>query len=100
MDVLLGTILGGLLAVYLIYALLHWAIFKRTTKNPYVSRVLAVSVAGPLSATLQGFLGAGSGDFDTLGFTAHLLAWPLIIVLATRAGRNERLKQEAERAFE
>lgn len=87
---LVGTIIGALFGSFLIYSLIHWAIFKRFIEDRLVSHVLAAVFTYPLSAILQN-LGAGnSSAFSSEGFITYLLPWPIVIAFSIMTGKKQR----------
>jgi len=88
----IGWLIGSLIGCYVVYMILHWAIFKRLTSDQMLSRVFAALATYPASATLYGFGTADGGDFRTEGFVSYLLPSLIILALAFMTGRKERQK--------
>lgn len=92
MAYLIGSLIGGLIGSYLIYSLLHWAIFKRTTPDRLRSHVLAAITAYPVSVVLYGLSEVDISGFRFDGFINYLLPSLLILALAIKRGRDEQRK--------
>lgn len=87
MGYLVGLLIGGLIGVYLLYSLLHWAIFKRVTPDPMVGNMLAVVTAYPVGSVIYGFASAPS--FTTAGFINYLIPSGIVAALAFKRGRDK-----------
>jgi peptidoglycan/LPS O-acetylase OafA/YrhL len=88
MGGLIGWLIGSLIACYLVYSLLYWAVFKRIVSHPLVRHLLAAVATYPVSATLFGFGAANGGAFRTDGFVSYLLPSVIILALAVKRGRD------------
>ena len=103
MAVMFGYLIGAVIGCYLVYSLLHWAVFKRLISDPFVSRIVAAIATYPASAVLSGFGNADGGDFKLDGFVTYLLPSLVILAIAFKVGRGEQQKaveQEQELQFQ
>ena len=90
MGMLGGMLIGSLIASYAVYALLHWAVFKRVTSDRLVSRLAAAIVGYPVSAVAYGFGTANGGEFQFGGFVIYLLSSIIVLAYALYTGNKER----------
>lgn len=93
---LIGWLIGSLIGSFLVYSILHWAIFKRIASDRLASHVLAAIATYPASATLYGFGAADNGEFRFDGFISYLLPSLIILAFAFKTGRGERQKADEE----
>jgi hypothetical protein len=96
----IGLLIGSLIACYLVYSLLHWAVFKRVVSDRLVSHLLAAIATYPVSATLYGFGAADGGGFRTDGFVVYLLPSIIILALAAKRGRDAQRTTSEDAPFE
>lgn len=90
MAALTGWLIGSLIGCYLLYSLLHWALFKRIFADRLVSHMSAALTSYPVGATIYG-LGAGQGDaFSFDGFVSYFVPSLVILGLAFKRGRDAR----------
>lgn len=87
---LIAFLIGAVIGCYLVYSLLHWAIFKRVTSNRLRSHVFAAMATYPISAILYGFGAADGGEFRFDGLISYLLPSLIILALAFKRGRDEQ----------
>jgi hypothetical protein len=98
LGTIFGHLIGGLIAVFLVYALLHWAIFRRIISDPLSSRLSAAFTAYPCSVILQE-LGTGSseqGNFNLEGLSIYLLPTIFVVLVAFRSGKVERREAQEQ----
>lgn len=100
MAYLVGSLIGALIGVYLVYSLLHWAIFKRVTPDPTVSNLLAAVVAYVVSSTIYGFTSPVDGSFNANGFIGYLVPSLIIGALAFKRGRDKANDESLHTVFE
>lgn len=92
MAALIGFLIGGFVACFLVYSLLHWALFKRVMSDRFLSHITAAAVTYPVSAVLSGFGAADGGDFKFTGFVSYLLPSIVILIIAFKVGRDQQRK--------
>ncbi|WP_341712064.1 hypothetical protein [Erythrobacter sp.] len=94
----LGAIVGGTIAIYLLYALWEWALFKRVMNDPLAGKVASVASAYVTGSTLAGFGGADGGPYYWGAFADYLI--PALIVGALAAKRGFDMRAEASASAE
>ncbi|WP_375396465.1 hypothetical protein [uncultured Sphingomonas sp.] len=94
MGYLIGWLVGSLIACYLVYSLLHWAVFKRVIADRLFSHVAAAGATYPLGATLYGLSEANGGPFRTDAFVSYLVPSLIIFALAFKKGRDAQREAE------
>lgn len=100
MGYLVGSLIGGLIGIYLVYSLLHWAIFKRVTPDPMVSNLLAAGAAYVVGSTIYGFTSAVDGSFNANGFVGYLIPSLIVGALAFKRGRDKANDETLNTVFE
>ncbi|WP_407826759.1 hypothetical protein [Sphingomonas sp.] len=85
-----------MIGCYLVYSLLHWAIFKRVTSNRLHSHIFAAIATYPISAILYGFGAADGGEFRFDGLVSYLLPSLIILALAFKRGRDAQRKLSSD----
>jgi hypothetical protein len=103
MAYIIGQIVGGVFGVFLLYALLESAIFKRVFDDPIKGKMGSVVAAYLMGSTLAGVGGADGGPFYWGAFSDY--AAPAIIVGAYAFWQGKRLREaltkgEAQEVFE
>lgn len=92
---LIGMTVGGVLAVFLLSALLEWAIFKRVVDTAPVGIALSVGSAVVLAIILYGFGSADGGPWNPFpGGFAYVVAG--LIVLPLRLWSYRRRAEKAD----
>lgn len=76
---------------FALYALLDWAIFKRTIPDRFTGRILASIATYLASAGVYGFRDYG-GDFRFEGFAIFLIPSFIALAVAIKQGRLEQAK--------
>lgn len=97
MGAIIGLTLGGLISVYVIYRLLHWALLRRIISNTLRSRIVAALAAYPCSVVLQGYATGNleEGGFNPEGLITLIFPTLIIVWLAYVEGRSDRQAAEA-----
>lgn len=98
MPYLIGSLIGALMGVYLLYKLLHWAIFKRITPDRVLSNVLAAVAAYPVGSALYDLGNAASSLSE--GFILYLFPSLIVIALAVKRGRTKVSERKLSAVFE
>lgn len=94
----IGQVVGGTIAIFLLYALWEWAVFKRVVDDPLIGKVASVGAAYLSGSALAGFGGADGGPYYWGAFADYLI--PAIIVGALAVKRGLTMREEATAAAE
>jgi hypothetical protein len=89
----LGSVVGGLLAIYALSMVWEWALFKRINDDPVTGKLSAVGAAWLSAGTLAGFGMANGGPFLWFAFLVYLIPALLVGFLFHRRGLQ--LREEA-----
>jgi len=92
MAYLLGEIFGGMLAIFLLWSLFEWAIFKRVFDDPMKGKLTSVLVAYLAGSTIAGFGGADGGPYYWPAFIDYVI--PAVIVGCFVYFSGKRLKEK------
>lgn len=88
---LLGMVIGGVVAVYLLSLLLEWAIFKRVTDNAGIGIPASVAAASILGIIIYGFGSADGGPWNPWpGGVAYIVAGFIVAPLRIRSYHKKR----------
>ena len=93
MAYLLGSLVGGLIAIYLLAALWEWALFKRILDDPLKGKLAAVGAGWLTSSVLAGFGMADGGSYYWPAFLAYLPAAAIMAFFAYNRGQRLREQQ-------
>lgn len=92
---LLGQLAGGTFAVFLLYALWEFLLFKRIIDDPVKGKFGAVIAAYLTASLLYGLLGANGRAFNPSGFGFYLFGAAIVGFFAVKRGM--RLRDEPGR---
>lgn len=90
MAYLLGSIVGGVIGVYLLAALWEWALFKRINDDPLKGKLTSVLAAYVTGAALAGFGMADGGPYYWGAFLQYLIPSLIVGFIAYRRGLKLR----------
>lgn len=92
-----GSLVGGILAVFLLSALLDWAVFKRVVDTPRVGTTLSVVAAVVFGFILYGFGNADGGPWNPLpGGLSYVFGGSIVLALRLwYLSKQERPDREA-----
>ena len=91
MPILIGELVGSLFAIYLLYVLWEFVLFKRVFDDPVKGKICSVAAAYLMDCTMRGFIRADGGPFVWGFFLLHL--FPALIVGAFAYRRGLALRQ-------
>lgn len=87
---IIGALIGGFLAIYVLAMLWEWALFKRITDDPVVGKLSSVAAAWITGGVLGGF-GLGSTEsFFWPAFAIYLIPALIVGVIFYRRGLKIR----------
>jgi hypothetical protein len=89
-----GQLIGGVLAIFVLYALLEWAVFKRVMDDPVKGKAVSVIGAYVLAVALYGFGAADGGPWNPAGFVIYLPGLLIVGFFAIR--RGTKIRDEAD----
>lgn len=96
MAYLLGGLVGGLIAIYLLSVLWEWALFKRVMDDPVAGKLSSVMAAWITAGILGGLGGANGGPFYWAAFAVYLVPAGVVAAFGYRRGLQIREEVEAE----
>jgi len=91
---LIGTLIGGTIGVYLLYAVWEFVLFKRVMDDPVNGKLGAVVAAYFTASFIAGFGMADGGPFAWYAFALYLI--PALIVGALAYQRGSKLRAEQQ----
>ncbi|MBA16624.1 MAG: hypothetical protein CMN73_09760 [Sphingomonas sp.] len=94
MAYIIGSIVGSLIAIYLLAALWEWLLFKRVLDDPLMGKLLSVGAAWLTSGVLGGFGMADRGPYYWPAFLIYAPAAAILALFAYRRGMQ--LREEIE----
>lgn len=97
MPYLIGSLVGGMLGVYIMYCLWEWALFKRIANDPMIGKLASVVAAYLTAGILFGFMEHFDGSFEPSGLIVYLPGALITFVIAYRSALRVR-RQIAEQA--
>jgi len=98
---MIGMIVGGLIAVYFVASLLEWAIFKRVVNTAPVGITLSVATAVALAVVLYGFGNADGGPWNPLpGGVAYIVAGAIVWALKLLSYRRRAAAAQTDESLE
>jgi hypothetical protein len=87
---LIGNLIGGLIAMYLLASLWEWALFKRIMDDPVAGKVAAVVTGWLTAGTVAGFGMADGGDYAWRAFGLYAIPAMVVGVMFYRRGLKIR----------
>lgn len=95
--ILIGMIVGGMIAIYFFASLLEWAIFKRVVDTAPVGITLSVAAAVALAVVLYGFGNADGGPWNPLpGGIAYIVGGGIVWALKMASYRRRAAAAHTE----
>ncbi len=82
----LGTLVGGIFAVYVLSMIWEWLVFKRVFDDPLKGKIFSVVAAYLTASILYGFVSANGGPFNPAGFGNYLVGLLVVGFFAIRRG--------------
>jgi hypothetical protein len=96
MAAILGSVVGGTLAVFILYAVWEWVLFMRIFDDPIKGKLASVAAAYLSAALVYGFGSANGGPWSPTGFLIYLPGALIVFVYAWR--RATRLTEQPKEA--
>lgn len=97
MSALIGSLIGGVLGVYLLAALWEWVLFKRVMNDPVAGKMLSVACAYLTASTLYSLSGSAAGFMP---FLIYLPGALIVGMIGWRRGQKLRSAPEVDRELE
>lgn len=85
MPALIGMMVGGILAVYLLSKLVEWLVVKRVMDDPVNGVIVSVIAAYILAVVIYGFGSADGGSWSFKGVIPYLPGAIIVGILRTRS---------------
>jgi hypothetical protein len=94
---LIGLIIGGVIAIYLLSLLIEWALFKRILDDPRAGGLASTACAFVLAVILYGFGNANGGAWNPMpGAIAYLVGAVIVAILRLIALRGRQAASEED----
>lgn len=94
MSYMIGSLVGGLILIYLLSKVWEWALFKRVMDEPTSGKLASVVAAWATAGTIGGFGMADGGPYAWWAFAIYLLPALFVGVFAYRAGAKLSVEQD------
>lgn len=98
MAYFIGQVVGGIIGIFLLYALLEWIIFQRVLDDPVKGKLGATLAAYLVGSTLGGLGGANGGPFYWNAFADYAIPAIIVGFLALWHGKRLRERQSSNEA--
>lgn len=96
----LGETLGGMIGIFLLSALVEWAVCKRVFDDPVKGKLTSVLVAFLLASIGAGYGQANGGPYQWGAFADYVTPALIIGCFAYYSGRRLKEKIEADSAHQ
>ena len=100
MAFLIGSLVGGTIGIYILYAIWEFALFKRVFDDPLKGKLSSVAAAYLSGAGLAGLGMADGGPYVWGAFLQYLIPALIVAIIAYRSGMALRKQDIAGEALQ
>ena len=94
----MGEFVGGVIGVYLLYAIWEWALFKRVADDPVTGKLGSVAAAYATAVIAYGFGSANGGPWQPTGLLIYLPGALIVAVYGYNRGMKLRDRPDGTEA--